>query len=45
MAANVESIVDRFPHNTISPVIGIPTYVTISEVNLQLNANAAASNQ
>jgi hypothetical protein len=35
MIADVESIVDRFPHNTISPVIHMPTYATISEVNLQ----------
>lgn len=42
MTADVESIVDGFPHNTISPVIGMPTYATISEVNLRLNANAAS---
>jgi regulator of replication initiation timing len=33
---------EGFPHPTIPAVIGIPTYETISEVNLQLNANAAS---
>jgi hypothetical protein len=42
MTANVESIVNGFPHNTISPVIGMPTYATISKVNLPLNANPAS---
>jgi hypothetical protein len=31
-----------FPHPTIPAVIGIPTYEPITEVNLQLNANAAS---
>jgi hypothetical protein len=42
MTANVESIVNGFPHNIISPVIGMPTYATISKVNLWLNSNAAS---
>jgi hypothetical protein len=33
---------EGFPHPTIPAVIGIPTYETISKVNLQLNTNAAS---
>jgi hypothetical protein len=42
MTADVESILDGFPQNAISLVIGMPTYATISEVNLRLNTNAAS---
>ena len=35
-------ILEGFPHPTITPVIGIPTYKSIAEINLQLNANAAS---
>jgi hypothetical protein len=33
---------EGFPHPTITPVIGIPTYESIAEINLKLNANAAS---
>jgi hypothetical protein len=42
MTANVDSIVNGFPHPTIPPIMGIPTYATIAEVNLKLNANTAS---
>jgi hypothetical protein len=35
-------ILEGFPHPTITPVIGIPTYKSIAEINLKLNANAAS---
>jgi hypothetical protein len=35
-------ILEGFPHPTITPVIGIPTYESIAEINLKLNANAAS---
>jgi hypothetical protein len=37
-----DKIVDGFPHPTICPVNRIPTYTTISEVNLRINANVAS---
>ena len=39
---DIESIFKDFPHPIINPVIGISTYETLSEVNLNLNANAAS---
>jgi hypothetical protein len=36
------NILKGFPHPTITPVIGIPTYKSIAEINLKLNANAAS---
>ena len=35
-------ILEGFPHPTITPVIGIPTYESIADLNLKLNANAAS---
>jgi hypothetical protein len=35
-------ILEGFPHPTITPVIGIPTYESIAEMNLKLNANAVS---
>jgi hypothetical protein len=35
-------IIEGFPHPTITPMNGIPSYKTIAEVNLKLNANAAS---
>jgi hypothetical protein len=31
------NILEGFPHPTITPVIGIPTYESIAEINLKLN--------
>jgi hypothetical protein len=30
------------PHPTIPPILGVPTYATIAELHLKLNANAAS---
>ena len=35
-------LIEGFPHPTLTPVIGIPTYESLAEVNLKLNANAAS---
>lgn len=42
MPLTAEKIVAVFPHATLTPIIGIPTYESIRELNLQLSANAAA---
>jgi hypothetical protein len=42
MATDVEKVVDGFPHPTIAPIVGVPTYESINALNLQLNANAAS---
>ena len=39
---DIKRIVEVFPHPTIIPIIGIPTYKTLAEVNLQLNSNTAS---
>jgi hypothetical protein len=38
----IDKIVEGFPHPTIPPIVGIPTYEAIAELNLHLNANAAS---
>ena len=42
MPSAIYRIVDGFPFQTIPPIVGTPTYHTISEVNLKLNSNAAS---
>lgn len=42
MPTDIDKIVDGFPHPTIVPIIGVPTYESIDNLNLQLNANAAS---
>jgi hypothetical protein len=46
IAANMPSTLDRiiesFPHPTILPIVGQPTYETLAEVHLKLNTNAAS---
>ena len=42
MTTAIEKTVDGFPFPTIPPIVGNPTYNTISEVNLKLNSNAAS---
>jgi hypothetical protein len=37
-----DKIVDGFPHPNIAPIVGISTYESIAQLNLQLNANAAS---
>jgi hypothetical protein len=41
MTISIDKIVDGFPHPNIAPIVGIPMYEPIAELNLQLNANAA----
>jgi hypothetical protein len=42
MAATVESLIESFPHPTIPPIQGQPTYESITDVVQLLNANAAS---
>jgi hypothetical protein len=42
MPSDVEHITDGFPHPTVMPITGVPTYESLAELNLQLNANAAS---
>ena len=42
MTISIDKIVDGFPHPNIAPIVGIATYKSITELNLQLNANAAS---
>jgi hypothetical protein len=42
MPSDHDVIIDGFPHPTIPPILGIPTYTTIAEIHLKLNANAAS---
>ena len=46
MTISFDKIVDGFPclipHPNIAPIVGIPMYESIAELNLQLNANAAS---
>ena len=39
---DIDKIVEGFPHPTIKPIIGIPTYESISEMHIKLNSNAAS---
>ena len=42
MPSTIDNIVEGFPHPTLTPISGVPTYETIAELNLKLNANAAS---
>ena len=42
MPTAIDNIVDGFPFPTIPPIVGTPTYNTISEVNLKLNSNSTS---
>ena len=42
MPTAIDNIVDGFPFQTITPIVGTPTYNTIAKVNLKLNSNAAS---
>ena len=39
---DIDKIVEEFLHPTITPIIGIPTHETITEVHIKLNSNAAS---
>ena len=42
MPLALEKILESFPHPTVSPIIGQPSYETIAELQLKLNTNAAS---
>ena len=42
MPTSIKKIVDGFPLPTSPPIVGTPTYNTITEVNLKLNSNSAS---
>ena len=42
MPSALEKIVNAFPHPTVSPIVGQPSYKTIAELQLKLNTNAAS---
>ena len=42
MPTDINKIMDGFPFPTIPPIVGTPTYNTITEVNLKLNSNNAS---
>ena len=42
MSSSAEKIVENFPHPTIQPIVGQPTYESLAELHLKLNANAAS---
>ena len=35
-------VVDLFPHPTVTPIDGLPTYESIKELHVKLNANTAS---
>ena len=42
MPTAIDKIVDSFTSPMIPPIVGMPTYNTITKVNLKLNSNAAS---
>ena len=42
MPSALERIIESFPHPTLMPIVGQPTYETLAEVHLKLNTNAAS---
>ena len=42
MPSALEKIVESFPHPTVSPIVGQPSFETITELQLKLNTNAAS---
>ena len=39
---DTDKITAGFPHPTVDPILGLPTYATIKELHVHLNANAAS---
>ena len=37
-----DRLLERFPHSVLPPIIGLPTYETIHQMHVLLNANAAS---
>ena len=42
MTSALNKVIESFPHPTIQPIVGQPTYKTLAEVHLKLNTNAAS---
>ena len=42
MPSALYKVIDSFPHPTIQPIVGQPTYETLAEVHLKFNTNAAS---
>ena len=42
MPTDIDSIVEGFPYPTIPPINGQPTFTTLKELHVKLNANAAS---
>ena len=40
--SDIDKIIQGFPNPSIPPIIGIPTYYTLKEVNILLSANASS---
>ena len=40
MPSALYKVIDSFPHPTIQPIVGQPTYETLTKVHLKLNTNA-----
>ena len=41
MTYYIDKITAGFPHPTVDPIIGLPTYQTIQELHIKLNTNTA----
>ena len=42
MPLSLEKIVESFPHLTVAPIVGQPSYETIAELQLKLNTHVAS---
>jgi hypothetical protein len=42
MSVTLDKVVEFFPHPTVQPIVGQPTYEAIAELELKLNTNAAS---
>jgi len=42
MPDSVDSIVESFPHPTVTPIEGIPTFSSIRQLQVELNSNASS---
>ena len=42
MSSALDKVVELFPHPTVQPIVGQPSYESIAELELKLNTNAAS---
>ena len=42
MPDSIEPIVDSLPHPTLTAIEGIPSFATIRQIQVELNANASS---